>query len=102
MYSLDDLREVVRWLLENGADPNKNLEGEEAAGHYTPFHYALGIASYVTTIEIIELLIKYGADVNTYDVCGWTPLHRYPDNKLDVQHTYNAPQVYWKFSPADL
>lgn len=56
----------VRRHLEAGADPNKQIPGE----HGYPLHYAAH--SYV---NIISLLIEYGADVNVRDEDGQTPLH---------------------------
>jgi hypothetical protein len=55
----------VRRHLETGVDPNQRIPGERAY----PLHYAAH--SYV---NIIKLLIEYGADVNVKDESGQTPL----------------------------
>ena len=58
--------EVVRLLLEHGADPNLvNMCGE------TPVHAAAKIDS----IDVITFLCKHGADVNICDVTGSTALY---------------------------
>lgn len=56
----------VRRHLKAGVDPNKRIPGE----HGYPLHFAAH--SYV---NIIKLLIEYGADVNVRDESGQTPLH---------------------------
>lgn len=70
--------EMVRFLLENGANVNGKVEVDE----YTPLHYAVEKASeqgntddYKKYVEIIELLIAKGADVNAGDKNEDTPLH---------------------------
>jgi ankyrin repeat protein len=57
------LLDIVRSLLEDGADVNEWNED-----HRTPLHCIPGV-------EIAKLLIEYGADVNSPDRTGWTPLH---------------------------
>ena len=57
--------EIVRLLLEAGADPNtKSNEGG------TPLHSA----AYTGDLEIAELLLAYGADPNATGPKGQTPL----------------------------
>jgi ankyrin repeat protein len=57
--------EIVRLLLETGADPNaKSHEGG------TPLHSA----AFTGDLEIAELLLAYGADPNATDPKSLTPL----------------------------
>lgn len=57
--------EIVRLLLESGADPNaKSHEGG------TPLHSA----AFTGDLEIAEMLLAYGADPNATDPKGRTPL----------------------------
>lgn len=61
--------ECVELLLRDGnADPNA-----EDFDHRTPLHAAVGKAD--SAFEIIELLISWGANVNSKDVYCFTPLH---------------------------
>jgi ankyrin repeat protein len=46
--------DVIRILLENGADPN------DGRGHSTPLHNAVAFQN----VEAVRLLLKYKADVN--------------------------------------
>ena len=57
---------MVEELLRRGADPNK----ETTDDGYTPLH----IATIFEKIELIEILLKEGARVNTKTVYGDTPL----------------------------
>lgn len=70
--------EIVRSLLEGGADVN-----ERDIGHLTP----LAHASRRGHLEVVKLLINYSSDVNSQDWIGWTALHiasRY--RHVDVVH----------------
>ena len=58
--------EMVKLLLENGANPNLNT------GNGTALHKAIEY----NYIEIVKLLIKYKADINLIDDEDYTPLHR--------------------------
>ncbi len=63
--------ETARLLIEGGADVNTQRGGKgwPRAG-WTALHYAAGYGM----IEMIELLLAYGADLNTLDDDGRTPL----------------------------
>jgi ankyrin repeat protein len=62
--------EVVKLLLERGADPNAKSNYSWTSG-WTPLHYAADKGH----IEVVEALLKHGADVNAKDKDGKTPLH---------------------------
>jgi ankyrin repeat protein len=57
---------AVRWLLENGADPNA-LDDQGR----TPLHVC---AERNTTTTVLKLLIAAGSDLNARDASGKTPL----------------------------
>ena len=64
--------EIVRFLLEERADPNKSCTDLS-----TPLHFACrpvrNKEDGVKQIPIIEMLVKHGAKI-TADIHGWTPL----------------------------
>lgn len=62
---LEQHRDMVQFLLESGADPN-------AAGRYsgeTPLHEAANLG----LVELAQLLMKHGANINAKDSGGETP-----------------------------
>ena len=63
--------QATRLLLERGLDPNRPISGRPSALH------ALTLSYFCTPehMEIGELLLAYGADVNLQDSNGDTPLH---------------------------
>ena len=56
--------EIVRLLLEHGADPNARTEG----GERTALHFGVG------SIEVARLLLQHGAQVDAREVVLWRPL----------------------------
>lgn len=69
--------ENVKYLLERGPKDFVNRKGESG---WTPLHFAAGFGS----VEITDLLIKKGADVNAQEESGYGPIHwaaknNYPD-----------------------
>ncbi|MDR2806983.1 MAG: ankyrin repeat domain-containing protein [Puniceicoccales bacterium] len=62
---LDDGLEIVRLLVDNGANIDIPNEGETA----------LYPAIIKRNIEVVKLLIDRGANVNIRNENGWTPLH---------------------------
>ena len=58
--------EMVKWLIENGAEVNaKNTK------HRTPLH----CASNLSLFEVVQYLIENGANVNAKDNGDFTPFH---------------------------
>lgn len=56
----EDKTEIVRLLLEIGADPNARLAIKAGAPHYAAIHYA----AIKGNPDIINCLVEHGADVN--------------------------------------
>ena len=59
--------EIVKLLLENGADPNLTTRSDE-----NPSRSALAVAVSNGRIESVQTLIVYGADIYTRDAAGLT------------------------------
>ena len=65
-------RPIIELLLSLGLDVNSKSTGAGDFENVTPLHLAAGKG----TIEVVETLIKNGADVNVKDsYYGFTPLH---------------------------
>ena len=58
--------DVVKVLIDNGADVNAKDDSGD-----TPLHWA----AFTGARKITRMLIAAGADVNAKDSEGWTPLH---------------------------
>lgn len=68
---LDGDEELVKFLLENGANPNI----QSNINKNTPLHINSSIGSQKEkTINIMRLLLENGANPNIQDEKGWTPL----------------------------
>jgi ankyrin repeat protein len=64
-------RDVVRYLLERGADPAP----ASRQGGFTPLHSAVATDAGTCDIEIVRALLESGADPNVRSQSGGTPLH---------------------------
>jgi ankyrin repeat protein len=64
-------REVVRYLLDAGADPSH----ASRQGGFTPLHSAVATDAGTVDIEIVRLLLAKGADPNARSQSGSTALH---------------------------
>jgi ankyrin repeat protein len=89
MYAIENKdKELVKYLLENGADVNYQ---EEYWG-YTP----LMLACREGITEIVKILIEKGADVNIKDKEGWTALTYALKNKneriVELLKSYGAKE----------
>jgi len=64
-------RDVVRYLLEAGADPRP----ASRQGGFTALHSAVATDAGKVDIEIVRMLVDKGADPNAKAQSGSTPLH---------------------------
>ncbi|KAK3331318.1 ankyrin repeat-containing domain protein [Apodospora peruviana] len=55
---------TLKALLDIGVNLDTVIDRPELLGSVTPLHYAAGIQDEATSLEIVHLLIKYGAPVN--------------------------------------
>ncbi|MBE5393873.1 ankyrin repeat domain-containing protein [Brevibacillus borstelensis] len=61
-------KDIVEYLLEKGADVNRASKNDMKV---MPLHSAVATLQ----VDVAELLLKHGAEVNAIQQGGWTPLH---------------------------
>jgi len=69
--------DVVKFLLEHGADPDAKNDR-----HLTPLH----AASYYGSLEGAQLMLEHGANIHARSKTGQTPLHRVLDHLTDTSY----------------
>jgi len=67
--------DVVKFLLEHGADPDAKDDH-----HWTPLH----AASYYGSVKGAQLILEQGANIHARNKRGLTPLHQVLDNLTDT------------------
>ena len=72
-WSPNDNIEMVRFLLDNGAHPDRVLDSKESL-------FPLQLAARYGRKSIIRVLLEHGADVNRQIDDGWTALHEAAKN----------------------
>lgn len=70
-----DVRSFVEDLIEAGADVSARNRLME-----TPLHLASQIHDYKTQLDVIDMLLKNGADINAQNADGFTLLHKLVSN----------------------
>lgn len=65
-FATENYREIVDWLLNNGANPNGVDDSD------TPLHAAAQLGH----SEVVRSLVSAGANVNALDFLEETPLHK--------------------------
>lgn len=78
-------------LVNNYLDSGNYTPNSRDPNGYTPVHAA---ASY-GNIELLELLLKHGGDINVQDNEGDTPLHHCEELKV-VRYLVETLQANWK------
>ena len=63
------------WGKDPPEDIRKSILEMDSTFPDTQSRTVLHVASKSASLEIVDLLVKYKADINAYDVDGFTPLH---------------------------
>jgi len=69
--------DIVKLLIDHGADVNQKVNAQPDENGYTPLHYACGNSR---NVKAVRLLIESGADVNAIAENGYTPLSKTCEN----------------------
>ena len=77
--SADGLSDIVRWLLDRGADASSVQDSFE-----TPLHMAAANGR----LEVVQILLQHGVDVNAANDDDHTPLHLASEN-----HHFNTVRL---------
>lgn len=76
---------IIKYLLENGADPNKKDEDG-----WTPLHHALNINNNdVDEMKIIKLLLQHKADIHIENNKGHTPMFKALCSNMKAWHLFD-------------
>ena len=88
LYSacVHDRAEIARFLLENGSNPN--IGRSDLTGS-TPLH----CATKNHNLELVKLLIDYGADVSTKDNAGQTSLQFSTKYEKEIVESYLCKNI---------
>ena len=69
-----EMEEIAVFLVSKGANPNATVM-EPTSGNAPVVRTALGVASSVGSVSLVNALVEKGAKVNAVDEQGETPLH---------------------------
>ena len=75
--------EAVKQLISKEKSSNDEFDINEKGGFtcFTALHWAVS----VSTIEIVQILVNFGADVNAKDALGFTPLFFCAIDRFDLE-----------------
>ncbi|PWY83897.1 putative ankyrin repeat-containing protein [Aspergillus sclerotioniger CBS 115572] len=79
-YTFDDIT-LLRWFLDNDADPNKRCQIRDC----TPLSYAVAQAPF----EAIDMLFTYGGSVDQGQLLHYTAMRGLPDSVEVLEYIYN-------------
>jgi len=100
-WAVENRPDVVEWLLERGADPNRMSAGTGCA---------LADSAFLGLTDMCRLLIGAGADLTCRGVCGETLLHMASrvgrlelielliDSGVDVNATDGGEETPWDYA----